>query len=372
MQNPVRTLVGLFLVFSALMAGARAQEGPNPKTTIRFDEQHLEIDLGGLQDFETLQDEVMGQLQGRWSGKIGDTKLTVNLFFLSSKRFRFQEPRDVLDIMELNLDPPKGSKDEDARMSFLETEVFEGAYGYVPVGWLGIHGIQRGTRITKHEIHMCGLTPKAGYSVEVTTSKALNPVDRPAILEWIKSCVKYDGPTRDANWTDEEVEKRWERDAPEKVKEKSKLTVLRTKYYLIMTNVGKGTTMKFGAKLDENYEIIRGVYPFDDVPAQRLLPIFYFITPDQYHDWCMVTLKRPMSSSAGVAFGDVYATYHQSTNAPVHIHEATHQIFKNRLFLGGGGSWFQEGVAEYMSEKPGDLSSIKGLVKRDRHKPFQE
>ena len=242
----------------------------------------------------------------------------------------------------------------------------------MPVGWLGIHGTKKGTRVTSHELQLCGLTQKIGYAVEVNTSKALNPVDRPAILKWIKACIKYDGPTRDANWTKEEAKARWLRDAPDKVKEKSKFFALRTKYYLILTNVGKGTARGFGKKLDENYEIIRSIFPFEDIPEQRLLPIFYFVTPVQYHNWCSKVIGRPMSTSGGVATGDVYATYHQSINASVHIHEATHQIFKNRLFLGGGGSWFQEGVAEYISETANDVGSIRGLVKRDKHKPFRE
>src|SRR5438105_9240166 len=56
----------------------------------------------------------------------------------------------------------------------------------------------------------------------------------------------------------------------------------------------------------------------------------------------------------GHEWHDFYATYYDSPNDPVHIHEATHQIFMNRLHLTGGGSWFQEGVAEYMCTLPGD------------------
>ncbi len=372
MQLIARALMGLVLISTVLLLATEAQANPNSQAKVRYDKQHLEINLEGLQDLKTIKNEPAGQLQGRWSGKIGDTQLNVSLHFLPAEQFRFSEPRDVLRIMEFNLDPPKGSGKDSPRPVFLETEFTEGSFGYVPVGWLGIYGIQQGTRIANHELHFCGLTQEMGYSVEVRTSKALNPTDRPAILKWLQSCIQYDGPTRDANWTKEEVKERWERDAPEKVKERSKLFVWRTKYYLIMTNVGKGTTKKFGKKLDENYDIIRGVYPFEDIPGQRLLPIFYFVTKDQYHNWCKVFLGKPMSTSAGVAYKDVYSTYHQSTGASVHIHEATHQIFKNRLFLGGGGSWFQEGVAEYMSERPGDLNSIKSLVKRDRHKPFNE
>jgi len=209
--------------------------------------------------------------------------------------------------------------------------------------------------------------------LEVSTDPGLSAADRPAVLDWLWSAVRYDGEQRIAEWTDEQIDQRWERDTPEKVFEKADRYVkLRTKYYVIMTNVGKSTTKAFGKKLDENYEKIREIYPFDDMPAQRLLPIFYYVQKAQYHEWCQKVLKNPMSTSAGVAYGDVYATYHQSANAPVHIHEATHQIFKNRLFLSGGGSWFQEGVAEYMSSKPGEFGAFKGMVTKDKHKPFQE
>jgi hypothetical protein len=42
------------------------------------------------------------------------------------------------------------------------------------------------------------------------------------------------------------------------------------------------------------------------------------------------------------------------------------------LGLSGGGSWFQEGVAEYMSSKPGDRSAAAGRVKRGEHVPLRE
>jgi hypothetical protein len=71
--------------------------------------------------------------------------------------------------------------------------------------------------------------------------------------------------------------------------------------------------------------------------------------------------------SKGVASGDFYATYYDAPQDPVHIHEATHQIFANRLRLGGGGSWFQEGVAEYASTRPGDRTDASNLVKKGRH-----
>jgi hypothetical protein len=56
----------------------------------------------------------------------------------------------------------------------------------------------------------------------------------------------------------------------------------------------------------------------------------------------------------------------------VHIHEATHQIFANRLVLGGGGSWFQEGVAEYVETRANERNDAARLVKKQRHTPLAE
>ena len=77
------------------------------------------------------------------------------------------------------------------------------------------------------------------------------------------------------------------------------------------------------------------------------------------------------AASKGHAWRDYYATYYDSPNDPVHIHEATHQIFANRLGLHGGGSWFQEGVAEYMSERYSQIrSDARNMIKSGDYVPF--
>lgn len=336
-----------------------------------FPEQHLTVHLKGLEDLKLVQGEAQGQTQARWSGRIGNTNLHVHFLFMDARRFRFNEPKDVIDIAEYNL-VPQDAKDGDplGQRSFESTEFREGPYGYVPVAWLGHTWDKDETKQTAHRWYLCGLTQSVGYELVATADPALVEADREAIETWLWKAVQYDGPQRVAEWTDEEIDDRWQRDTPDDVFEKGTFVKLRTKYYVIMTNVGKSTTRAFGEKLDENYEKIRAIYPFDDMPAQRLLPIFYFVQKDQYHDWCEKVIGNRMSTSGGVATRDVYSTYHQSVNAPVHIHEATHQIFRNRLFLSGGGSWFQEGVAEYMSALPGDLNVMKSLIAREAYKPF--
>ncbi len=177
-------------------------------------------------------------------------------------------------------------------------------------------------------------------------------------------------------WTDEEAKARWEKDAPDKVQEDSELRVVRTEHYIVLTNLGKGQTAKtFGKIMDGFYEQIRSVYPFEDQGGERLLPIFYFIQSEQYFEFCVKAFDWTIEQarrSKGVASRDFYATYHEAPNDPTHLHEATHQIFRNRLHLGGGGSWFQEGVAEYMSENANDLNVVETLVKKGRHVPLRK
>ncbi len=369
---PFLALAALWLLASPRPAWAQEPTPPQPAATERaFPEQHLSVHLDGLQDLQLVQAEPQGQTQARWTGRVGKTNLHVRFLFMDSQRFRFHEPKDVIDVAEYNL-VPQDAKDGDdlGQRSFESTEFREGPYGYVPVAWLGRTWNKDGTKRVQHRWYLCGLTQTVGYELVVTADPALVESDLKAIESWLWKAVRYDGPVRVAEWTDEEIDERWQRDTPDKVFDKGTFVKLRTKYYVIMTNVGKSTTRAFGEKLDENYEKIRAIYPFDDMPAQRLLPIFYFVQKPQYHDWCEKVIGNRMSTSAGVATRDVYATYHQSVNAPVHIHEATHQIFRNRLFLPGGGSWFQEGVAEYMSALPGDLNVMKSLIARDAYKHF--
>src|SRR5262249_35906399 len=44
----------------------------------------------------------------------------------------------------------------------------------------------------------------------------------------------------------------------------------------------------------------------------------------------------------------------------------------NRLRLSGGGSWFQEGVAEYMSTIRNDRTAMAHLVRKRKHTPLAE
>lgn len=329
-----------------------------------------------LEAFDSFTGGPVGEheVRARWSGEAAGTQFSLALWSLSREDYGIEEPADVLNVVQFYRNKSQLAE-HGSPFAFDTQEPLEGAYGYLSYAWLGENTRYEDTRAVESYLCLGGLLKDQAYALEISTTPPLTEQSRAIAEELFGTVLSYDGELADVDWSDEEVEARWARDAPDRVLEDSKLMVVRSKHYLIMTNVGKGTAKGFGKKIDECYERIREVYPFEDVEGQRLMPIFYFVTPDQYYEWYAKNLDTTVeraSRSGGVSFGDVYSTYHQATNAPVHIHEATHQIFKARMHLGGGGSWFQEGVAEYMSSTGTELGLVKGIAKRERQIPFRD
>jgi hypothetical protein len=102
------------------------------------------------------------------------------------------------------------------------------------------------------------------------------------------------------------------------------------------------------------------------------MPVFLFRSKEQYDDFCATMKAGVGGASKGHAWKDYYATWYESPNDPVHIHEATHQIFRNRLGLSGGGSWFQEGLAEYMCTRRDDRNVLAQNVAKGKATHLKE
>jgi hypothetical protein len=148
---------------------------------------------------------------------------------------------------------------------------------------------------------------------------------------------------------------------------------VRTKHYIFLSNTDAAKQM--GDEMEKAYLAIQKMYPFPEVVGCRLLPVFLFANETQYYEFYAKAFKTSVeeaSNSKGVAYSDFYATYYDAPQDPVHIHEMTHQVFANRLRLGGAGSWFQEGVAEYICTKPAERTDASNLVKKERHKPLRD
>ncbi|MFT4538600.1 MAG: hypothetical protein ACI835_001036 [Planctomycetota bacterium] len=382
MQRPfaltLSLLIGLLLIAPDANAQSKKKKDEEPEVVtgdrFEFPDQQLTFTLHGLNGFEYKEDKGKGQMRGRWRGEYGERDITIELWVLSRKRLGMESPQDVVSLIEDN----KQRRQASAKVpfTFQEQLFFGGRYGYFSYGSVGIHTEYEETKPISTNIVWGGLLQEEGYAFEIKAKPALLAEHREVILTCLKKGIQYSGPEIDPNWTDEEAEERWKAIAPDKLADKAKkFNCIRTEHYVILTNMKGNTPKKFGEVMEECYENIRTVFPFEDVPGQRLLPVYLFREREEYIGFLMkvVGFSREQSEkTGGVAFSDCYATMFNSKSDPVHIHEATHQIFKNRLNLGGGGSWYQEGMAEYVCSEPNDFNPVRNLVKKGKVVPLRE
>ncbi len=334
-------------------------------TTETFDDVKLSITFPEALGTITPQqlDPKGKQIRGVWDCKLGESSLSIRLQVMPVDSFGFEEPEDVTDVTLEHL-----RKTADATFAYTSEELVDGPYGWASFGALS-RGPVHDAAGEEESMFYCfgGLLETAGYSIEVRAEPKLDAKGDALVLDMLRRGVAYSGKQRNSQWTDEEAKKRWLEVAPESIAKKFDKP-LRTKHYVVLTNHnGPGNFLK---KLEENYETIRKTYPFLDTGGRRLMPVYLFLTEDQYNEFFAKHFKTTIEEadkSAGVSSRDFYATYYNDPGDPTHIHECTHQIFANRLHLGGGGSWFQEGVAEYMSTKDNDRADAARDVKKNKH-----
>lgn len=315
--------------------------------------------------FGTLEpNEKKDQIKASWSGEIGTSSFTLVVFAMPSAEFGFFEPEDVRDLIRDDF-----RKKTDKSFSYDKTELVNGPVGSAPfagLGWGRIHD-EGGEAVMGQVFVLGGLVEKYGYSIELVAEPQLDEANEKIVLEFLRKGVAYKGPLRNPQWTEAEVKARWAADAPEGLLKKLEKP-LRTKHYIFLSNSDAAKQM--GDEMEKSYAAIQKMYPFPEVTGRRLMPIFLFANETQYcafYAKAFNTTVEVASHSKGVASRDFYATYYDAPQDPVHIHEMTHQIFGNRLRLGGAGSWFQEGVAQYICTKASDRTDAANLVRKDRH-----
>ena len=352
----IRTLLIATIALSADAAAPTAE-------LFSFD-HGLTVDLTGLEEIEH-SDGNGEQLAARWEARFGEHQLELMLFVLDRSRFGLDEPEDVADLIEENRD---GMRFEHSQL--VESEF----YGWTPYAALARGPLKDGTKVTGTYFCLGGLGEEIAYSLEVECSPAPAGKDLEALETLIAESLAIEvESTREWEWTEEEVEARWERDVPEDLYGEMK-KIVRTDHYIILTNSSSGP--KFGKKMEECYDTVKELFPFQEVEQRKLMPVFLFRTRDQYAEFFVKvagTTKAEALRSAGHAWKDYYATTYEAPGDPTHLHEAVHQIFGNRLRLGGGGSWFQEGVAEYTETKPKERKNWAGkAAKKGTFMPFKE
>ncbi|MBK7644506.1 MAG: hypothetical protein IPJ19_15920 [Planctomycetes bacterium] len=357
----------------ALLALVPLCLAPQQPTAKNFPDLGLTITLPA--EFTDVKDVGVGgsnQLRQRWTAKLGSVDLDIELWVLDKEEFQFEEPEDVMDTLLFNLRDPKNG---DPDFSFEDRRMLAGNFGVCPYVSLARGAVREkdGTKEVGTRFMLGGMLEKYGYTVEIIATPQPGLDGMKQIVHFLESGIGFKGAVRDFKWTDAEAKARWEHDAPDDLKKKL-AQIVRTAHYIIFTDSGsKNTCEKFGEQMEKNYAEIKKVYPFDDVAGRRLMPLFLFVNDAGYFSFFAKQFnasEEEARKSKGVASGDWYATYFEAKNDPVHIHEGTHQIFRNRLRLPGGGSWFQEGVANYMSSAKNDRNVAANSVKKGKNTPL--
>ncbi|MGQ0552448.1 MAG: hypothetical protein ACT4PU_04445 [Planctomycetota bacterium] len=371
-------LAALLALTAALPAALHGQTAPPaaaPATAQdfvqRFDNLHLTLTLPAAWGMSKNLPAPGQQASAfDWKGKIGETPLLMAVVILGRYDYGLTEPSDILELVASQASGPGGEGEGSFRYDVIEH--ISGPYGYAAYASYA-RGAEASDEGEVSDVYrFAGLTPDAGYLFEIHAKSKLGDAEAKQIRDALVQGIRYDGELRDPQWTKAETEERWQAGVPEDLQGELK-DALRTAHYIILTNSSGGKT--FAKKMEECYVAVKKIFPFAEVPERRLLPVFLFRTNDQYFEFIAKTFGMTIEAAkrtGGIASGDFYATWYEAPGDPVHIHEATHQIFANRLGLGGGGSWYQEGVAEYMSSKDNERGAAARAVTKGRHVPLRE
>ena len=361
-------LVFFVLCFAALPASAEDDPPPEP-ITVEVGENKIHLGTPPWA-FMRCKRDCDEQLKAWWVGVIGKSDVEVELRIFPREEYRLHDPEAVADYAIYAYQDPKR---EDPRFGFQTRELVEGPYGHIPLGSVCAGLLPCAAKPEGEMLMLGGILETHGYELSVIAKPALYQKDRKAVLDYFRKGFKAEAKLQNTQWSKEEALARWEKDVKDpKVRKKLKKPV-RTKHYIIFTNSGAGKL--FAKKMESCYKQIQKVFPFEEVEGRKLMPVFVFRSREEYYAFCSTVVGWSHAQAAntkGHAWRDYYATYYESPNDPVHIHEATHQIFMNRLFLTGGGSWFQEGVAEYICTKPGERKAFaKGAARRQEFTDFE-
>ncbi len=333
----------------------------------------LKMTLPEIEELEEFDDDSSEQRLGQWHGKLGDKEVVIELYALAQVQFHFEEPEDITDLIAWNY-RENGRKGGQPGFMFTDLELIDGSFGFLPYAVIARARRQESgsTRDLSSLFVFAAVLEQHGCYVEVECSPPASDDEAALLISFLELEVAFEGKSRNAAWEDKEATARWEEHAPESARGDEFKLPIRTRHYIILTNSSGGSS--FAKKMEENYLKIQKMYPFEEVAGRKLMPVFLFRTNAEYYAFCISRgwTEAQAKASKGHASGDFYATWYESPNDPTHIHEATHQIFRNRLRLDGGGSWFQEGVAEYICTQQNERNAVAGLIAKGRHTPLRE
>ena len=350
------------LVVSALCAVGHAGEKE------AFPEQQRELELPALEGLAQTS-AGNGALLGSWRALASGSTIDISLSLAERHGGAFVEPEEVHEELVWADDQ---REDADA-IAWDRWETFAGPLGHAPYAHLVSGTWREGASGPAGRLwSLAGLLADGAWVLRVECAPAPAAELEQRIAKFLRGGLRYSGEVRDGSWTAEEIAARWEEYSPRDAIEDAETTI-ETEHYMIIGN--SSGSRSFAKKMEQAYDEVQEVYSFPELPGRKKLLVFLFKTKEQYVQYFAKIAEisaEQAARSKGHAWRDYYATWYEAPGDPVHIHEATHQIFMNRLFLTGAGSWFQEGVAEYISSQPGDRGAAASAVTRGRHTPLPE
>jgi hypothetical protein len=215
---------------------------------------------------------------------------------------------------------------------------------------------------------------KAGYKFLETDAKRPRTVKPKSVEKLVLTYALPDSVYEDPSWSPQMLEDRLARQfSPEW----GEMEFLRSEHYIVFTNSSAGK--KYLETMEDIYERFSAIFPFEEAPDARLMPVFLFRTRQQYIEFTANITGWSQAKAAqtgGHAWRDYYATYYDAPGASIHYHEGAHQLVHNRLDIPTGGSWFQEGMAVFFEgtvfSEEDPAKGIKSEIRSDRHTPLPE
>jgi hypothetical protein len=352
--------LGLAVAILMLVAPGRARD------PVRVDIGSNSITLATPGDWTLRRDSrTDAQLRAWWWGRVGASRIRIEVRAFPASRFDAHDPGDVEVLVERNLAEKAG----DPSFRWSEREGLRGPFGRTGTAVLATGSVPGPGEI----LVLGGVLEEHAYAVSLRAVPPLEGKRREAALAFLRKGVVAACPAEDPRWSEDEARSRWREVAGDADLARALRRPVRTDHYIVLTNSSAGKL--FARKMEECYRRIRKAFPFEEPEEPRLLPVYLFRTEAQYQTFCasMGWSPEARAASKGHAWKDYYATYYSSPNDPVHIHEATHQVFSRRLRRSGGGSWFQEGVAEYMCTSRNERRAFARRAARSgEYVPFRE
>jgi len=355
-----------------------------PASSREFPELELSLTLPPLQELQSVRDSESLTID---RGELLGHRIEIATHVLTRRRFSLETAEDLTDLFVTSLRArgrtPVCSHDlvEPSYRGFWEraagramavrfqrSRLVPGPYGIDPFAAELEGEIQAEPTHWPPggSLHLKGaVLAEAAYLIEVSCSPPARGRVRDLLRAFLDDGVRYTGPVRDPLWSREEILERW-RDCLGDPAADSRVRILRTEHYIIAGDASFGRSL--GRSLERTYDRVRATLPFPEWPGRRLMPVFLFRRPADFQRFA----AREGGGNRGFAWGDAFATWYESPADPVLVHEAVHQLLANRLRLQGGGSWFQEGMAEYLSRATWERTAEARRIDRQGFAPLDQ